>query len=281
MEPTPQDHIAAALAEPPDSHERWDHVLSLQRRGDEATFQAAIDLLDSPEPAGRILAANVLGQLGVEAGVRVEQRPFRRATGELLVARIEREEDPEVLKAFAHALGHLQEPRAIPALRALRDHPDPRLRRAVAFGLFGLDDDLAVSTLIDLSRDVEAEVRDWATFGLGTQLERDDALLRSALLARIDDADDNTRAEALRGLAGRGEKRAVAPLLSELDRPIAADDPSILYEALFALASQTGDERLCRVVETRGRAWQAEQPMNLKADQLSAALERCQSVGSR
>jgi len=166
-------------------------------------------------------------------------------------------------------------------LRALRDHPDPRLRRAVAFGLFGLDDDLAVSTLIDLSRDVEAEVRDWATFGLGTQLERDDALLRSALLARIDDADDNTRAEALRGLAGRGEKRAVAPLLSELDRPIAADDPSILYEALFALASQTGDERLCRVVETRGRAWQAEQPMNLKADQLSAALERCQSVGSR
>ncbi|MDQ3644319.1 MAG: GNAT family N-acetyltransferase [Actinomycetota bacterium] len=276
---TPQGLIAAALAEPADGHEHWEHVSALRRRGDEATFQAAAEILDSPEPGRRALAAAILGQLGAEEGVPVEARPFRRPAGELLVARIESEKHPEVLAAFAFALGHLQEERAVPGLHALRRHPDPGVRHAVVSGLMGLDDDLAVATLIELSRDREAEVRDWATFGLGTQLQRDDDLIRSALLARIGDSDETTRAEALRGLATRGEERAIAPLLLEFEREMGADDPGVLFEALFALTARTGDRRLCRAVELYGRPWQAEQqPSGYMADALEAALDRCETL---
>lgn len=278
MKPTPQDLIAAALAEPADSHERWKHVVALHRRGDDATFQAAARLLGEPDPGRRALAADILGQLGTDVDVPVEARPFRRRAGDLLVPRLGSEEDPEVLAAIAIAVGHLNEERAAPALHALRNHPDADLRHAVVFGLLGLDDDLAVASLIELSDDSEAEVRDWATFGLGTVLERDDDLIRSALLARIDDPDADTRAEALRGLANRGDERAIAPLLLELDSPMAVEDPLILYEALFVLAQHTGDERLCRVVETRGRLWQAEQQADLMEGELEAALDSCRAA---
>ena len=106
----------------------------------------------------------------------------------------------------------------IPALRGLRDHPDPRVRYAVVFGLSGIDDDLAVDTLIELSADVDPHVRDWATFGLGTQIDRDDPAVRDALMARLEDPDKETRGEAIRGLATRGDTRAIPQLLHELNR---------------------------------------------------------------
>lgn len=75
------------------------------------------------------------------------------------------------------------------------------MRYAVVFGLFGIDDDLAVQTLIELSADVDPQVRDWATFGLGVQIDRDDPAVRHALMARLEDPDIDTRGEAIRGLA--------------------------------------------------------------------------------
>jgi len=115
----------------------------------------------------------------------------------------------------------------------------------------GLDDDLAVETLIELSQDEEAHVRDWATLGLARQIERDTLELRDALLARLGDPDEDTRAEALAGLAERGDERAVDPLLAELDKTTGPSDPGMLVDALRALATKTGDPRL------DARGWRA------------------------
>lgn len=205
----PEDTINRALAEPIDSDERWHFVTVLHERGDDATFRAAVALIDSPDADRRALGADILAQLGAVKGISVEKRPFAAPAAELLIERIDREEDPTVLDSMATAFGHLHDPRCIPTLHRLRGHPDEDVREAVAFGLLGFDDDLAVETLIELSRDPDADVRDWATFGLGTQIDRDDAQVREALVARLDDADDDTRAEALRGLAARDDELAV------------------------------------------------------------------------
>ena len=68
-----------------------------------------------------------------------------------------------------------------------------------------------LDALIALSGDAEDDVRDWATFALGTLAEADDPALRDALAARLDDPDEATRLEAVHGLAVRGDARAEAP----------------------------------------------------------------------
>jgi HEAT repeat protein len=58
-----------------------------------------------------------------------------------------------------------------------------------------------------------------------------------ALAARLDDEDANTRDEAIRGLALRGDTRAVEPVL-------AAELTPEIEEAIAQLAEATGDPRL-------------------------------------
>lgn len=233
--------IEEALRESPESDARWDRILALHRRGDEETFAAAAALLDSFDADRRALGADVLAQLGATSPTA--PRPLAARAGALLVERIAGEAEPGVLASMATAFGHLQEPRAVPALHALRAHPDADVREAVAYALLGQDDDVAVETLIELSRDPVARVRDWATLALGAVSERDEPRLRAALLARLDDPDDEVCHEALRGLAARGDERAIAPLLAHLERHAGAP-PRILEDALFELATRTRDPRL-------------------------------------
>lgn len=247
-ESTVEALIESALAEALDSHARWHNVTALHSRGDEETFLAASQLSGSSEPIERILGADILGQLGAGEGVAVKDRPYRGRCVETLLGHVAAERDPRVLEAIAIAFGHLGDARCAPALHPLRGHPDPEVRHGVASGLLGLDDDLAVETLIQLSQDEAAHVRDWATFGLARQIERDTPDVRDALLARLDDPDEDTRAEALAGLGRRGDARAVDPLIAELEETTEASDPGVLMDALLALATRTRDQRLCRHV---------------------------------
>jgi hypothetical protein len=115
------------------------------------------------------------------------------------------------------------------AVLALADHHNADVRRAVASTLpalhhrDGLSTDGIVETLIELTTDPDLRVRDWACFGLGQQLhEVDTAELREALVARLDDLDDldnDTRYEAMRGLARRRDPRVVPYVRRALTRP--------------------------------------------------------------
>jgi HEAT repeat protein len=271
----PEEILDRALALPAESHERWDQIGALHKRGDHATFEAAADLLDSPDPARRLLGVDVLAQLGAEENVPVERRPFAAPAAQLLLQRLANEDDAEVLAGIATAFGHLRDPRCIPALHGLRGHPDTQVRHSVVFGLLGADDDLAVQTLIELSTDADAYVRDWATFGLGTQIDHDDPALRNALLARLEDPDSDTRGEAIRGLAARGDTRAIPQLLLELKRLAEHSDPGVIEQAVLVLASKTADERLCNSVRAMEREWQTSCPDDPPSRELQAAIDAC------
>lgn len=143
-------------------------------------------------------------------------------------------------------------------------HSNAEVRLAVAFALATISPQPLVPearvALIRLSDDDDPEVRDWATFGLGTLSSDDGPDVRAALLARAEDVYRETRAEALFGLAVRRDPRAVPHLIRALQSPLvgglevdaaaAAADPRLL-PALWALRQAgSGDEvRLRRAID--------------------------------
>ena len=59
-----------------------------------------------------------------------------------------------------------------------------------------------VAALVRLTDDADDDVRDWATFGLGSSLTIDSIGIRGALWRRVDDEHGDTRAEAIVALRG-------------------------------------------------------------------------------
>jgi methionyl-tRNA formyltransferase len=194
------EHARAEWADPDDE---WQpHVCALAARGSLEVLDAMVVLSRDADPSDRELAAYVLGQLGTAAPALPDRQD------EALRSMAEREEHPEVLSAIACAFGHLGAPHGQAWLLSQRDHPDPDVRESVAFALGGREGDDVTAALIELSGDAASGVRDWATFALGTLAREDSAELRDALAARLDDPDDDTRLEAVHGLAVRGDHRA-------------------------------------------------------------------------
>ncbi|MDX6660546.1 MAG: hypothetical protein QOJ55_1368 [Solirubrobacteraceae bacterium] len=257
----------ARAAENDDAY--WEAVSALHTRGEKRTFDLASVLCESYAAGERCLGADVLGQLGAAPGASPAESEFAAASGGVLLALLENdEEEPAVLSSAAVGLGHLRDERAIERLAALASHLSPHLRVSVVHGLMGHDDDRAVSALVRLSADDEGSVRDWATFALGVQIDRDTAEVRDALAARLDDSNLDARAEAIRGLARRRDERALGAALEA-----AADGggPN-LDEALVLLGASTGDARLLPHLE-RLRA-DAEASATY-GDELERALARC------
>lgn len=208
-----------------DGATRWTYVTALQRRGDRTTWEAMCGLCSSSSAEQRILGIDVLGQLGFEEG-----KPFREETVPILLPAC-READEKIVDAAVTALGHLGGAQGLPAILDLVAHPSTVVRLAVARALPNLVDDdppdTVVAALTTLTTDADAEVRDWATFGLGVLLEVDSPAVRDTLLARITDEGGDTAGEALLGLATRCDERALAPILERL-----RDDPgNLIVEA--------------------------------------------------
>ncbi|ATW04521.1 HEAT repeat domain-containing protein [Sphingorhabdus sp. YGSMI21] len=93
----------------------------------------------------------------------------------------------------------------------------PRDKKNIILLLQSRDpDDFSETALCEWMDHDDAEVRDWATFTLGVQTEKDSEAIRQALLLRACDSDFDTVSEALLGLARRRDRRAIPILLDRL-----------------------------------------------------------------
>jgi len=155
-----------------------------------------------------------------------------------LVALLDEHHDPAVIVAIVDALGYAWDEGASLHVLPLADHPDAAVRLAVAQAMpGGVESDAAtvavIDTLIRLSRDDNDAVRDWATFGIGSQFSLDTSEVREALLDRTTDRSQDVRDEALVGLAHRRDRRAL-PLVRQ---QLSEDNPGpLVFEAAEYLA---------------------------------------------
>jgi len=231
---TSAELLQIALAE--DEEAASEAVSILHYRATPDVLEAVTPLCHSETAQERSVAAWVLGQLGIL------ERAFPDECHALLAAMLRNERDPDVLRDLGIACGHLLHPDAVPLLVPLADHSDSLVRYGVVLGLLTREDEDSIAALIRLSADQDADVRDWATFGLGKQIDLDTPAIRDALAARLYDADGPTRGEAMVGLAIRRDERVIPALLAAL--AMDEDDFGERYDLVLEAADELADPRL-------------------------------------
>lgn len=230
----------------------WRVVTMLHFRGTQEVLEEAKRLSVSSCNRERRLGADILGQLGVP------ERTFPGECTDILCCMLSVEEDVEVLTSILIALSFQNCSDAISLVTRFSDHSDPAVRHAVVLALAGAECPDAIASLVRLSRDVDDNVRDWATFAIGTLFETDTQQIRDALFDRIADRHDDTRGEALLGLARRKDSRVIDALKAEL----ASDGVGTLaVEAAEAVASA----ELCQHLVNLQKWWDVDRQLLARA----------------
>jgi HEAT repeat protein len=206
-----------------EADDAWDAIHALRLNGSPEIFERAAEWCSSEDPLKRARAAAVLCQL--RRGVLTDQPPlhervFRDESYALVTKMLQTECESIVLDSGISALGHLDNPAAIPLILTYQDHPDRDVRFAVAFALGCFPNDPeSVTGLVKLTEDPDSHVRDWAVFGLGVQGDADSPEIRKALLRCLKDDDKDVREEAAVGLGKRRDQRLIPELMTMLDEP--------------------------------------------------------------
>lgn len=255
-------------------------VSLLNRRGEQQVVDWALPLLAGDDPELVSLAAWVMQQHGFEKG-----RPFGDQVNPVVVAQARREVDDSVRAYLVNALGFSERPELAAELARYAHDQSAEIRRLVAAnmpGMFGGEDPdaAAVEVLIVLTRDADPHVRDWATMGLGTQIELDTPAVRDALRARLgDDAGEEegaaTSGEAALGLAKRGDPAVLEVLQGWLDA-----EPLTVGNLTVEAAGELGNPALLpRLIALRDAGW-ADNPAEPAPSTLASAIEALQDPGS-
>jgi len=201
-----------------DDDEPWKAVSVLQQIGSREVFDQAALWCRTDDPLKRACGADILAQFGKTA-----EHPQNTYPDECFVITADiatTEESCLPLRSAIHALGHIGDPRAVPIIAKHSTDSDPDMRFAVACacGSFG-NEELAVNVLLNLMRDDDSDVRDWATFGLGSMSDSDTPTIRNALFDALNDSDADVRQEAQIGLAKRQDTRVLPHLFALLQEP--------------------------------------------------------------
>ena len=250
--------IEAALTEK-DENLAWEAIASLQFRGTYEVLTAAQKLCVSLNPEERILGANILGQLGIP------KRTFPQGTVNTLIKALNCEQNDNVIAAILIALSHHKDIRVIVPIIALKKHISAEVRYGVAVSLY-YENELAIGTLIELTSDEDENVRNWATFGLGSIIETDTREIREALFKRLieEKNDCEIYGEALVGLAVRKDERVITRLMQELS----SNEVGILA---IEAAGEIGDSRLHPLLLEVKKCWSGDEYL------LEEAIANCKA----
>lgn len=197
-----------------DSDEYWELIRTLHGIPEQHVFDLAAACCVAASATERALGADVLAQLG-HMDEWTGKGPFTDQSVPILRALLQ-DADEDVLTSAIHALAHHGLGTA-KDFRELARHGSADVRYAVAHAI-GLGDqgEDELRLMIDLTQDVADNVRDWATFALGSQCDLDTPEIREALKLRLDDQDDGARGEAMVGLARRGDVGVAPAIVREL-----------------------------------------------------------------
>lgn len=229
----------------------WDNVRVLHSRPSKELFLKCVELTKSKKQKERDVGIDILSQLG-------HPRSFYNESIILFFKLLRKETDNNVKASLLYAIGHNNEKLTHSQIKQMITYKDSNvksIRFALAYALGGVDDLLAINTLIFLSEDKISSIRDWATFGIGTQIERNNEQIREALWKRINDKHMYTRLEAINGLAKRKDPEVKEIIKREL---LHGEYYSLLFESIEEL----GDKEFLPLLQQILKSSKADKEIN-------------------
>ena len=245
-------------------------IQTLHARGGHKEYDIACSLCKSNVAKEKVLGADVLSQLGCG------DKRFAKQSIPILMKLLS-DDRADVLETAVYALGHLEAVAALPHLLELKYHKSAEVREAVAYalGVIGVSTGVVVDSLIELSRDRDKRVRNWATFGLGSQLEDQSSNTCKALTDRLRDDNYEVRGEAITGLVRRNHPGMINYMKQWLDYEIENED--VLLESLEAAELFASPSIYTRLLAIKDILSDCADPDLLK--QLNGALKACHPDG--
>ncbi|MDA1315696.1 MAG: HEAT repeat domain-containing protein [Acidobacteria bacterium] len=231
----------AILIGEPDDEDAWDAIYTLRVRATQEVFDRAVAYFRSDDPKKRGRGLDVLGQLGA----RYPDNETRFVDHCVTFA-IEGLADPDggVVSSAAWALVFHDSEKGKTALTKMMRHPDAYVRQAVAQGVSPCDTEEKLRAAIELMEDEDDEVRDWATFSLGTQCKDDSPEIRAALRKRLQDPYADARDEGIWGLAQRKDPEGLKLLLHRLEQDTWVKGDEYAAETVLDLIGSDSVEEL-------------------------------------
>ncbi|MVO09989.1 hypothetical protein GOQ30_12530 [Flavobacterium sp. TP390] len=192
----------------------WENIRELRNRPNKDVYDKAFKLASSEIEKEKIIGIYVLAQLGFDPRFQQDK------TVDLYFKLLENEKSPKVISAILSSISHNNEnlnEKQILKLIEFKTHKFVNVKFELTLALSCLENENAIKTLIELSNDKDSDIRNWATFGIGTQLNNDSKEIRNALWNRVTDNDEATKLEAISGLAKRKDKKVKNILKTELE----------------------------------------------------------------
>lgn len=221
------DKLLSRLINNKTDKSRWDNISVLRKRPSQKLFAKCAELIKSNNPKIRKIGIDILAQLGLPP------RPFLKETLKIYFDLFEVETDPDVLMSLLYSIGHNNDKldnEQIEKICSFIYSENSWVKEGLVSALLGIDNLNAIETLIKLSSDKLSHIRNWATFGLGTQIERNNTNIREALWERVNDKHQETKLEAIVGLAKRKDKRVNDIVRREI---IGGEYGTLLFEAII------------------------------------------------
>ncbi|PXY47031.1 hypothetical protein [Flavobacterium hydrophilum] len=217
----------------------WKYITELRKRTEKSVFEKSVELTKSNVAKEKILGINILSQFGYP---RLHVKEILKIYFDLL----KKETDKDVISAIFYGIGHNNEnltDKQIGIICPYKNHKSVNVRYSLVYAILAIDKTKSIETLIQLSKDKDSDIRDWATFGIGSQIETDNELIRKALWERVNDKYKNIRHEAIAGLAKRKDENIKGVLKNEL---LEIDDSGSL---ILEIIEEFGDKTFIPLIE--------------------------------
>lgn len=244
----------------------WKTILELRTFVDHEMIEKCFELINSKNQKSNIIAIDILSQLGTK------RTKFAKKLIKKLFQFLQESESEELTIACLFAISHNNKiitKKQIKFLEKFENDKSKEIRYALVFSILTLEDETAIKILTKLSDDRSPKIRDWALFGLGTQIKIDNKEIRKTLYKHCFDKDEQSKHEAIKGLANRNDERVYEIILNELK---SENFGSLIFDTIMQI--KNGERFLPELLETLKNS---KKDKNVNKDWVSD-LKNCISV---